>query len=163
MTKISPNQDNVQILTELYCEVNEFMKTFNPISERFLIGEKRQRPFCRLSAGEIMTISIGFQIIGGKNFKSFYKKTICQFHKKEFPESVSYQRFIEVASMVLTPLMFFLKFRMEISEKTGVYVIDSTTIKVCENKRIPRHKVFAAEAERGKNSGGAAKVVIKVC
>jgi hypothetical protein len=32
--------------------------------------------------------------------------------------------------------------------------VDATTIKVCHNKRIPRHKVFAGIAARGKTSMG---------
>ena len=38
MTTISPNQDNVTIQTELYCEINEFVKVFHPIFEKHLIG-----------------------------------------------------------------------------------------------------------------------------
>ena len=40
------------------------------------------------------------------------------------------------------------------SEKTGIYVIDSTPLRVCENIRIPRHKVFKELAQRGKTSIG---------
>ncbi|MDM8544803.1 hypothetical protein QUF90_27355 [Desulfococcaceae bacterium HSG9] len=56
MTTISPNQDNVTIQTELYSEINEFVKVFQPIFQKHLIGERRQRPFSRLSVCEIMTI-----------------------------------------------------------------------------------------------------------
>ncbi|MDM8544693.1 IS982 family transposase [Desulfococcaceae bacterium HSG9] len=151
---MSPNQDNVTIQTELYSEINEFVKVFQPIFQKHLIGERRQRPFCRLSVSEIMTIQVAYQIIRGQNFKSFYKDVIWQFHRNEFPSLVTYQRFVEVAPVVLMPLALFLKFRMEMSDNTGIYVIDSTPLRVCMNLRIPRHKVFKDIAQRGKSSTG---------
>lgn len=151
---IDNNQDNVTLLTELFVEVCEFIKTFSPIFEKYLVGEKRQRPFCRLDICEIITIMIAFQMIGGQNFKQFYNDIIMQFHRKEFPDLVSYQRFIEIAPMAVTLLAVFLKFRIEMSEKTGLYVIDSTPLNVCKNIRIPRHKVFKELAQRGKTSVG---------
>ena len=154
MKIISCNQDNVTLLTELFSEIWEFYKTFEPIFRQHLIGERRQRPFCRPDICGITTILIAFQMIGGQNFKQFYKDVICQFHRKEFPDLVSYQRFIEVAPVAVTVLAMFLKFRPEMSEKTGLYVTDSTPLCVCKNIRIPRHKVFKEFAGRGKTSIG---------
>lgn len=154
MKTVDPNQDNVQIFTELYYEINEFMKTFGSLLNKHLIGARRQRPFCRMSVCEIMTVLIGFQIIGGQNFRQYYKDTVLQFHRAEFPSLVSYNRFTEVAPVVIIPLMLFLKFRMEMSLHTMIYIIDSTPLKVCINLRIPRHKVFREAAERGKTSTG---------
>ncbi len=39
-------------------------------------------------------------------------------------------------------------------EKTGLYVVDSSCLKICHNKRIARHKVFEGLAERGKTTTG---------
>ena len=36
----------------------------------------------------------------------------------------------------------------------GISFVDSTPLKVCHNKRIPRHRVFEGLAERGKTSMG---------
>ncbi len=72
MKTADPNQDNVQIFTELHYEINEFMKTFGSLLNAHLIGVRRQRPFCRMSVCEIMTVLIGFQIIGGQNFRQYY-------------------------------------------------------------------------------------------
>lgn len=154
MKIINCNQDNITLLTELFVEICEFMKIFDPVFRQYLIGQRRQRPFCRLDICEIMTILIAFQMIGGQNFKQFYNDVIRQFHRKEFPNIVSYQRFVEVAPMAVTPLAIFLKFRIEMSEKTGLYVIDSAPLCVCKNIRIPRHKVFKELAGRGKTSIG---------
>ena len=154
MKTINNDQDNVTLLTELFVEISEFMKTFKPVFERYLIGERRQRPFCRLDICEIMTILTAFQIIGGQNFRQFYKDVILQFHRKEFPELISYQRFVGIAPIAVIPLSVFLKFRIEMSEKTGLYVVDSAPLCVCKNIRISRHKVFKELAQRGKTSIG---------
>ena len=37
---------------------------------------------------------------------------------------------------------------------TGISYIDSTSLAVCDNHRIKRHKVFADTAARGKSSMG---------
>ncbi|WP_387693354.1 transposase, partial [Photorhabdus sp. RM71S] len=37
---------------------------------------------------------------------------------------------------------------------TGLAFVDSTSIRVCHNIRIPRHKVFDGIAKRGKGSMG---------
>ena len=113
MNIIKTDQDNITILTELYCEINEFMNTFSCVLDKYLIGTRHQRPFSRMSTSEIMTILIGFQMIGGHNFKEYYKDTVLQFHRCEFPTIVSYNRFVELSKVVIVPLMMFLKFRME--------------------------------------------------
>lgn len=154
MQTISPQQDNEQILAELHYEMSEFVKTFQPLWEKYLLGEKRQRPFCRLALCEIMTILVSYQLLGGQNFKQFYQKVIRQYHTKDFPLLVSYQRFVEIAPLATIPLLLFLRFRLEMSEQTGLYVIDSTALAVCLNLRIKRHKVFKGIAQRSKTSTG---------
>ena len=146
--------NNERILAETHYEISEFLKVFGSLVERHLIGERRQRPFCRLAVCEIMTLLVAFQRIGALDFKHFYKEVICQFHRKEFPHRISYERFVYVAPIALIPLALFLKFRMERSPKTGLYVIDSTPLRVCQNLRIPRHRGFKTWAGRGKSSTG---------
>jgi hypothetical protein len=154
MKTVTPEQENTVIFTELYYEIDEFMRTFGSLLSAHLIGAHRQRPFCRLSVCEIMTVLIGFQMIGGQNFKQYYKDTVLQFHRPEFPALVSYNRFTEVAPVAIIPLMLFLKFRIDMSLETSIYVIDSTPLRVCMNLRIPRHRVFKETAARGKTSTG---------
>ncbi|MBF0259738.1 MAG: hypothetical protein HQK62_13045 [Desulfamplus sp.] len=129
MKTITTYRDNTLIFTELYYEIDEFMKTFEGLFTGHLIGARRQRQFCRMSVCEIMTIFVGFQIIGGRNFKKYYQDTVCQFHRTDFPSLVSYGRFTEVAAIAAVPMMFFLKFGMEMSQHTSIYVIDSTPLK----------------------------------
>ena len=66
---------------------------------------------------------------------------------------VSYNRFIELLPDVLMPLTCFMQTRCKTSQN-GIAFIDSTPLRVCKNLRIPRHKTFKGEAERGKSSTG---------
>lgn len=71
---------------------------------------------------------------------------------REFPTLLSYNRFIELMSrciVLLTMLFDSLKGRC-----TGISVVDSTPLAVCDNLRISRHKVFDGYAERGKSPTG---------
>lgn len=154
MTQETSHATNARILAETHFEISEFLKLFSPLLERHLIGEGRQRSFSRLALCEIMTILVAHQIIGAPNLKHFYQKIIWQYHRREFPGLISYSRFIGIAAIAVVPLTLYLRFRMEMSRHTGLYVIDSTPLRVCMNLRIPRHQVFKGLAGRGKSSTG---------
>ena len=69
--------------------------------------------------------------------------------RAEFPQLVSYTRFVELIPSSLPALCAYLHYRF--GKTTGVAFIDSTPLPVC---RIGRHRVFADVAKRGKNSMG---------
>ena len=73
-----------------------------------------------------------------------------------FPALVSYNRFVELTPSVLVPLPAYLLayLQQRPGNCTGLSFVDATAIKVCHNKRIPRHQVFAGSAARGKTSMG---------
>lgn len=61
--------------------------------------------------------------------------------------------FVELMQEVLLPLLLYMtKFR--IGKCTGISFIDSTTLDVCNNRRIHLHRVFKGIAQRGKSSTG---------
>ena len=70
-----------------------------------------------------------------------------------FPKTVSYNRFVELLSSVALPLAVFVKTNC-LANGTGIAFIDSTSIKVCKNKRIKRNRVFRDTAELGKTTMG---------
>jgi hypothetical protein len=72
--------------------------------------------------------------------------------RSEFPNLVSYNRFVELMPRTLIPLLAYMRGRK--GNCTGISFVDSTPLKVCHNRRINRHKVFAGLAERGKTSMG---------
>jgi len=112
----------------------------------------RRRTDC-LSMSEIITILIWFNNCDMSHFKSFYHS----FHELlliYFPKLPSYKRFINVQKKAFIPMIFFLRYTISLSEKTGVYYIDSTFLQVCKNQRIYRHKTFKNLAQRGYGSTG---------
>ena len=71
----------------------------------------------------------------------------------EFPNTVSYNRFVELIRSVLSPLMIYLKTPRS-GKCSGISFVDSTPLRVFHNKRIHSNKVFADFAQRGKSSMG---------
>lgn len=141
-------------IVEIFCDIDDFCKLWFKESSLYLLpseNRKRQRS-CRMSASEIMTIVILFHLSHYRTFKDYYRDCVQQDLHHYFPDLVSYNRFTEIMSSVLLPLTAYLYSRL--GEKTGLYYVDSTPLKVCHNKRIYRHKTFKGIAERGKTSMG---------
>ena len=140
-------------LTSLYCSVDDFWKTFKQEWDKNLIesGKTKKGPKASLSIPEMMTIVIMFQQSNFRTFKHFYIN-ISLYYRKEFPQLVSYSRFVHLKKTLLIPLFAYLLNRK--GSVTGISFIDATSIKVCHNKRISRNKVFKGFAKRGKTSLG---------
>jgi hypothetical protein len=141
-------------VVEIFCDIDDFCKQwFDKISPYLLPNPNRKRQrLCRMSASEIMTIVILFHLSHYRTFKDYYRDCIEAPLKPYFPNLVSYNRFVEMMASVFSPLSAYLLSR--VGEKTGLYYVDSTTLKVCHNRRIHRHKTFRGIAERGKSSMG---------
>ncbi|PHM66433.1 transposase [Xenorhabdus stockiae] len=141
-------------LVEIFCDVDDFCRLFIPQWAQFCLdnGYRLRRRQGRMYPSEIMTILILFQRSHYRDFKNFYLEHIWQYHHRDFPSLLSYTRFISVAPSVLVPLSSYLT---QLKGKpTGIAFIDSTSLRVCHNIRIPRHKVFQGIAQRGKTSMG---------
>jgi hypothetical protein len=80
------------------------------------------------------------------------EECIQVYLQDEFPQLVSYTRFVELMACVLVPLIAYFYHCKE--RCTGISLVDSTPLAVCHNRRIPRHKVFDELAARGKTSMG---------
>lgn len=141
-------------LTEIFCHIDDFCKHFNDQVNPYLLpnpSRKRSRP-CKMSLSEIMTIVVMFQLSHYRTFKDFYLNCILVQYSNEFPNYVSYNRFVELMPLTLMPLVCMLIALP--GQETGKYFIDSTKIPVCHNLRIHNHKVFKDFAARGKTSTG---------
>jgi hypothetical protein len=112
----------------------------------------RNKP-CELSDSEVITIMIAFHLGNFRNIKHFYIDYIQEHLKSEFPKTVSYNRFVELQQKALLPMVIFLKL-MRLGTCSGISFVDSTPIRVCDNKRIFNHKVFQGIATRGKSTMG---------
>ncbi len=139
-------------ITDIFCIVDEFCKEFTKSLEPNLIGNKSKRPR-KMSTSEVMTISIIFHLSGFKCFKHFYIFYVQKHLTNEFPQTVSYNRFVELMQSSLLHLTMFAK-TCCLGECTGISFVDSTPIRVCKNKRIKRNKVFKDVATVGKSTMG---------
>src|SRR5579859_1282999 len=141
-------------ILDLYCSVDTFWQAFEPLWEREVLaaGRRQRKRATQLSPSEIMTILILFQQSGYRTFKGFYTQHVQTQLRAEFPQLVSYSRFVALIPRVLLPLAVYLQTQM--GSCTGVSFVDSTALAVCHNARIAQHRVFAVDARRGKTSVG---------
>lgn len=144
------------MLVEIYYEIDEFVKNnkvflFQVLHEQ---GQCKRLYPSKLSLSEIMTILVYYHYSHYKCFKQYYQEHVQKQLKADFPDLVSYNRFVELLPRALYPMCLFLSSRMSLAEKTGIYFIDSAPLKVCNNKRAHQHKVFRGWASWGKTSTG---------
>jgi hypothetical protein len=145
-------------LVTLFYLIDEFCKDYEPQWQQSLLdsGLKQRRTAARLSMSEILTITVYFHLSGYRMFKWYYEREILgdTFAASCFPGAVSYTRFLELTADNLVPLGHCLLWLCSLSAKTGIQFIDSTSLVVCSNLRIGRHKVFQGVAARGRTSEG---------
>lgn len=141
-------------LVEVFCDVDDFCKVFIPQWEAQQLedGQRKRKRVGRMSMSEVMTVIICFHMSNHRDFKNYYTGYVARFYKRHFPELLSYTRFLEVMQSALVPLCSY--FSTLKGEPTGLEFVDSTSLKVCHNIRIPRHKTFAGIASRGKSTMG---------
>ena len=106
-----------------------------------------------LSDSEVMTILILFHSGHYRDLKHYYINHVKKHMKSEFPQTVSYNRFVELQKKVVVKLAIFLKMFC-LGKCTGISYIDSTPIRVCHIKREKQHKVFKGFAQKGQCSLG---------
>ena len=143
-----------QDITELFCCIDDFCKDVQKNERSKTLGDNRNPTrFPSISESEITTIVTLFQMSGMKNFKDFYYR-VTPYYSNEFPKKPSYNRFVELIPRVFIYFSYLLAAIIHSNPKDGVFFIDATSLVVCHNKRISRHKVFEGMAERGKTSMG---------
>lgn len=141
-------------LLEMFCDVDDFCQSLLHSQQGRLLGMGQQKrgPKSCMSLSEVMTILILFHQSDYRTFKKFYTEHVMKHLRCEFPQLVSYNRFVELQADAVVPLCAYLFSRR--AQPTGISFIDSTPIAVCHNRRIPRHRVFDGLAKRGKTSMG---------
>lgn len=144
-------------MTEIFCDIDDFYREFKDNFPKNLLpsAEKVDFPLTMppsiLSPSELMTLVVIFHLSHYRTFKHFYQH-VRQYWCQEFPNLVSYERFVALQPYLLIPLCVYLNTRK--GRVTGVSFIDSTSLIVCHNRRIHSNRVFKDLAKRGKNSIG---------
>jgi transposase len=152
---LKPGQEALMdSLTELFCLIDDFCQAFEPAFEAQLLadGARKRRRACGLRLSELMTLMVLFHQVRFRQFKFFYEAYVCRFLRREFQHLPSYSRCVQLmprCAVALCALFEQLKGRC-----SGLSIADSTTLAVCDNRRIAQHKVFDGLAARGKTSTG---------
>ena len=143
-------------LVEIYCIFDDFCKIFEPELKKHMIDmdgkAHRNRP-CRVSDAEIMTMLVLFHTSHFRDLKTFYTGYVCQHLRQEFPNKLSYNRFVERQRKVALHLLMFLNI-CALGKCTGISIIDSTPIVSCHIKRMHMHKTMRGLAAMGKCTMG---------
>ena len=142
-------------IVTIFCDLDDFCRRLLDSEQPLLPvpSGRPQRPrSSSLVLSEVMTILVWFHASHYRTFKHYYLDSVLSGKRAEFPGLPSYTRFVELIPLTLLPLCAYLQTRK--GQPTGIQFIDSLPIRVCHNRRIPSHKVFAGLAQRGKGSMG---------
>lgn len=139
-------------ILHLFCDIDDFYQFFEPQWKQFQFAslERKRNRESSLAVSEVMTLIVLFHASAYRNFKSYYTEHVLKHLAGEFPHLVSYNRFVELMRSAMIPLCCYLETRK--GQCSGISFIDSTSLKVCHNRRIYSHKVFETSARRGKTS-----------
>ena len=139
-------------ITEIFYLTDEFCEEFQKTIHGNLLGNlPKRKP--KMSQSEVITILVIFHGMQHRNLKHFYLNYVQKHLTHLFPNTVSYNRFVELSQQVNLPMTLFLKMQC-LGDCTGITYTDSTPIRVCKNKRIKRNKVFKDIATVGKSTMG---------
>lgn len=139
-------------VTEIFYLTDEFCKALKTSASQYAMGKPSKRPPI-MSDSEVITLMTLFHTGSFRCMKHFYVHFVQKHMQSEFPNTVSYNRFVELTKAAVFPMAMFLKLCC-MGSCTGISYIDSTTIRVCKNNRIPSNKVFRDTATRGSSSMG---------
>jgi len=142
-------------VTAIFCSIDDFCNVFEPALQKKQItsGKQTRKRKFKMCPSEILTITVLFHLSGMRTFKHFYLFYVQKHLQKEFPKTVSYNRFVELMQANILPLTLYMKTSC-LGDCTGISFIDSTPIRVCKNKRIYNNKVFKGIANTGKSTMG---------
>ena len=138
----------------IFCDIDDFYKAYEEYCRNKLLMDKEEVvPRTRISLSEIITIIIMYHLSGYKTFKQYYTKHVMVHQRKDFPDLVSYNRFVEIMKFALVPLILY-TIKARFGKCSGISFVDSTPLKVFNNHRIHNHRVFSEYAKTGKSSMG---------
>jgi len=142
-------------ITQIFCSIDDFCIVFEPalLKRQLSTGKKTRNRKPTMSISEIVTITVLFHLSGYRTFKHFYLFNVQKHLNQEFPNTVSYNRFVELMQANVLPLTLYMK-TCCLGQCSGISFIDSTPIRACKNKRIRQNKVFKNIATIGKSTMG---------
>ena len=125
--KRNPAMDS---LVEMFCDVDDFCQEFQPQWEQkqLTTGIKQRRRRRQLCQSEIMTIIIHFHQSNYRAFKPYYQEHVMKHLRREFPNLVSYPRFVTLMKEAILPLSGYLYSLF--GTCSGVSFVDATSLEI---------------------------------
>jgi Transposase DDE domain len=142
-------------IVAVFCDIDDFCRRWLEAGQALLpvrSDPPQRHRASSLTLSEVMTILVWFHASHYRTFQHYYCDSVLPGKRAEFPGLPSYTRFVELIPLTLLPLCAYLQTRK--GQPTGIQFIDSLPVRVCHNRRISSHKVFAGLAQRGKGSMG---------
>lgn len=146
-----------EILYHIFDHVDNLINVMNNSSQKKLFitfNPKGGRP-SGLSLQSILAFGIFRYAVGIKDIKHYHRYLINHFPKElgHIPTYPNFNHLInQSTSYVICLLLLICHYNK--SSMPSLYFLDSSPLKVCENKRIFAHKVCEGIAKRGKSSMG---------
>jgi hypothetical protein len=95
-------------ITEIFVFVDEFCQEFEKNIAKHSLGKTpRKKP--KMYQSEVITIMVLFHFGAFRNLKHFYLFYVKPHMDSEFPNTVSYNRFVELLQSTALPMTLFLK------------------------------------------------------
>lgn len=141
-------------ITALFCTIDDFFLKFESVYWKYL-KQLKYRIRVRsttLSLSEIILIAVWYKTSQFNNFKAFYT-SLNHNYSNLFKYLPCYQRMISLINMHQLAIHA-LHFTLMKDKQNSYLWIDSTTLPVCKNQRIQRHKSLSDIATRGRSSMG---------
>jgi transposase len=140
-------------ITALFCCLDDFCRLYETCERQKLIPRTGSRRRCgKLCLSEMLFIMVLFHVSPFKDFKHFYLHGVQGKYRELFGALPCYARFVQLMGRLLLPLAVLLHSLR--GEATGIYFADSTSLRICHNRRISSNRVFAGLAKRGKTAMG---------
>lgn len=146
-----------ETLYHIFDQIDNLLKAMSASLRRKLLSDLRPkggRP-SGLSLQAILAFGIFRYATGVKDVKHYHRKLLSSY-SNELGRIPNYGNFNTLVNQATPYVIFLLQwiFYVNKSRQDGFYFMDSTPLKVCENKRIFDHKVCEDLAQRGKSSMG---------
>lgn len=146
-----------ETLYHIFDQIDNLLKAMSVSLKRKLLSDLRPkggRP-SGLSLQAILAFGIFRFATGVKDVKHYHRKLLSSY-SKELGRIPNYGNFNTLMNQATPYVIFLLQWicHCHKSPNGGLYFMDSTSLKVCENKRIFDHKVCEDIAQRGKSSMG---------
>lgn len=151
------NCNEWETLYHIFDQIDDLLKAMSASLKRKLLSDlkpKGGRP-SGLSLQAILAFGIFRFAAGVKDVKHHHRKLLSSY-SKELGKIPNYGNFNALMNQATPYVIFLLQWICYVnrSKQEGLHFMDSTPLKVCENKRIFDHKVCEDLAQRGKSSMG---------